>query len=267
VGSTKPLRVSAVPTTAHDLAVGVTHACVLDGAGTPWCWGVNDRGQIGDGSTKPRPNPVRAKSPAARAVAASDGYTCALLQTGGISCWGRSHGTTGDPLNPQGLVVNSRIPVLIPGLETATAISATGDFAAALLANGQVEAWGENDHGQLGDGSVSGRSTPAVVSGLPEATQVVATGNHACALGVDGSVFCWGRGDHGQMGDGTVTDRHVPGPIAQRLPASRLFGATSGHWTLAFTTTGSAFAWGRDANGQLGDGGTVDQPVPVDVSP
>jgi alpha-tubulin suppressor-like RCC1 family protein len=69
------------------------------------------------------------------------------------------------------------------------------------------------------------------------------------------------------MGDGTVTDRHVPGPIAQRLPATRLFGATSGHWTLAFTTTGSAFAWGRDANGQLGDGGTVDQPVPVDVSP
>jgi alpha-tubulin suppressor-like RCC1 family protein len=160
-----------VPTSAHDLAVGVTHACVLDGAGTPWCWGVNDRGGIGDASTKPRPNPVRTKSPAALAVAASDGYTCALVQTGGISCWGRSHGTTGDPLNPQGLVVNSRIPVLIPGLETATAISATGDFATALLANGQVEAWGENDHGQLGDGSVSGRSMPAVVSGLPEATQ------------------------------------------------------------------------------------------------
>lgn len=264
--SSTPLRVSGIPTGPHGLAVGVTHACVLDGNDIPWCWGLNDRSQLGDGKTKFRTAAVRTTSPPASKIAAADGYTCVVLRAGGVSCWGRSHGTTGDRLNPEGLVVNSRTPRSIQGLETATDISATGDFATALLAGGLVESWGENDHGQLGDGTVSGRSTPAVVSALPEALQVVATANHACALGVDGTVFCWGRGDHGQMGDGTYSDRHVPGPVAQSLPATRLVGAASGHWTLAFTTGGSALAWGRDDKGQLGDGRRVDQPLPVDVS-
>jgi alpha-tubulin suppressor-like RCC1 family protein len=238
VSSSTPVKVGGIPATARGLAVGVTHACVVDAADVTWCWGVNDLGQIGDGTTKPRSSAVKAKNPPAAKVVAADGYTCAVLRGGGVWCWGRSHGTAGDPLNPEGLVVNSRTPRSIPGLETATDLSATGDFATALLAGGLISAWGENDHGQLGDGTVTGRSTPAVVNGLPEAVQVVATANHACALLVDGAVFCWGRGDHGQMGDGSYVARRVPGPVAQPRPAARLFGGASGHWTLAFTTEG-----------------------------
>jgi alpha-tubulin suppressor-like RCC1 family protein len=129
-----------------------------------------------------------------------------------------------------------------------------------------VSCWGENDHGQLGDGTVIGRSTPAQIGGLPVTIQVVTTANHACALGIDGSVWCWGRGDHGQMGDGTLTDRHIPAPVAPLEPAARLFGGASGHWTLALSAEGSAFAWGRGENGQLGDGGTDDRSVPVRIT-
>jgi alpha-tubulin suppressor-like RCC1 family protein len=266
VASKIPLKVSGIPTTAHGLAVGVTHACVLDATGAAWCWGVNDRGQLGDGSTKARSKPVRTKAQPVTKVAAADGYTCAVLGGGGVSCWGRSHGTAGDPLNPEGLVVSSKAPSTIPGLEAATDIAATGDFACALLVGGVISCWGENDHGQLGDGTVAGRTTPVVVQGLPETAQVLATANHACALGTDGSVSCWGRGDHGQMGDGTYDERHVPGPVAQSRPVTRLVGAASGHWTLALASDGSAFAWGRNQYGQLGDGGTEDQPTPVQVA-
>ncbi len=267
VSSSTPVKVSGTPPGAHGLAVGVTHACVLDTADATWCWGVNDRGQIGDGSTKPRAKPVKAKVGAASKLAAADGYTCAILRAGSVSCWGKSHGTSGDALNPEGLVVNSKSPRSIAGLEAAIDLSATGDFACAVLTGGVVSCWGENDHGQLGDGSVAGRSTPGVVvQGLPAAVQVVATANHACALGVDGSVFCWGRGDHGQLGDGSYDERHVPGPVAQPRPATRLFGGASGHWTLALATDGTAFAWGRGEDGQLGDGGREDRPLPVDVN-
>lgn len=264
--SSVPVRVGGIPKTAHGLSVGVTHACVLDATQTPWCWGVNDRGQIGDGTTKARSSAVRTQSPPASKVVASDGYTCVVLQAGGVSCWGRSHGNAGDPLNPEGLVVNSKTPRPIAGLETATDVSASGDFACALLPGGIVSCWGENDHGQLADGTVTGRTTPDTVAGLPETVQVVATANHACALAVDGTILCWGRGDHGQMGDGSFSEQHAPVPVAQPGPAVKLVGAASGHWTLAFAADGSAFAWGRNEDGQLGNGTTTDEPVPVSVS-
>ncbi|HZQ88756.1 MAG TPA: hypothetical protein VFA42_01975 [Gaiellaceae bacterium] len=266
LSSSLPAKVGGIPKTAHGLSVGVTHACVLDAADSTWCWGLNDRGQIGDGTTKPRPKAMRATTLPASKIVASDGYTCAVLRSGGASCWGRSHGTAGDARNPEGLVVNSRSPVPVAGLEGATDLSATGDFACALLTGGVVSCWGENDHGQLGDGTVAGRSSPVAVQGLPQVAQVVATANHACALDVAGSVFCWGRGDHGQMGDGTYLERHAAGPVAQPRRAAKLFGGASGHWTLALSPDGSAFAWGRGEDGQLGDGGTVDRALPVDVT-
>jgi alpha-tubulin suppressor-like RCC1 family protein len=277
VASQAPVKIGGVPSNAHGLAVGVTHACILDGADATWCWGFNDRGQIGDGSTSSTAKPVKVKVGPARKVVASDGYTCVVLHVrrgkrplrpgtaGGVSCWGQSHGTDDDPLNPDGLAVNSRSARTIRGLATATDVAATGDFACALLAGGKASCWGENDHGQLGDGTDKGRSTPAVVHGLPKVTQVVATANHACVLATGGSVWCWGRGDHGQMGDGKTVERHVPGRVILPVPATKLFGGASGHWALALTNR-SAYAWGRGEDGQLGNGSTDDQPIPVEVT-
>jgi alpha-tubulin suppressor-like RCC1 family protein len=257
--SPTPVKVGKV-SGAHGLAVGVTHACVLDATGGVWCWGANDRGQLGDGKTKNQTKPIQAKVGAAAQLAAADGYTCALLAAGGVSCWGRSHGTAGDPLNPEGLVVNSKKPTAVVGLGGATAVSATGDFACATVA-GQVLCWGENDHGQLGDGTLTGRRTPLPVAGLAAASRVVATANHACALS-GGDVFCWGRGDHGQLGNGTIGESHTP-VAALVPPIARLYGAASGHWTMAQTTDGRWYSWGRNDYGQLADGSTTDQPTPV----
>ncbi len=266
MASSKPTKVSGIPSGAHGLSVGVTHACVLDATNYPWCWGLNDRGQLGDGTTKYRKVPVKAKLSGVSLLAASDGYTCAVAS--GVICWGRSHGTAGDSLNPEGLVVNSNAPTTIPGLEAAVSVSATGDFAVALLADGSVKAWGENDHGQLGDGTLVGKSMPQAVAGLAPSAQVVATANHACSINMaDRNVVCWGRGDHGQMGDGTIGDRLIPGPtVAIDEPVAYLYGAASGHCSMAVTDSGAYYAWGRNQNGALLDGTTNDQPTPVAVN-
>jgi alpha-tubulin suppressor-like RCC1 family protein len=268
VASPLPVKVSAIPSGAHGLSVGVKHACVLDSAGKPWCWGLNENGQLGDGTTNIRTKALKTKFAPSAEVEASDGYTLVLLASGGVQGIGISHGgDNGDPLNPPGQVVNSKTtPKMITGLSAAVAISATGDFAVALLAGGTVKAWGENDHGQLGDGTRAGKSTPLVVAGLAPSGQVVATANHVCSLNsTDGRVVCWGRGDHGQMGDGTTSDRLIPGPSAAiDVPVATLYGAASGHWTVAITDSG-VYAWGRNQNGGLLDGTTNDQAKPVKV--
>ena len=249
LGSLLAIKVKGLPQSVHGLSVGVTHACVLDSLQAVWCWGLNDRGQLGDGTKKPRTVPVRALSDPAAKVVASDGYTCVVLLAGGVSCWGRSHGNYADlTRNPDGLVVDSSMPRAIPGLETATDVSASGDFACAILPGGAVSCWGENDHGQLANGKTKGRSKPSPVAGLPESIQVVATANHACSLGLDGSVYCWGRGDHGQMGNGETVERHTPVLVPVPAPAVKLVGAASGHWTVAFTADGSAWSAAKRAS-------------------
>ena len=265
VGSTMPVKVGGVPSGAHDLAVGVKHACVLDGSGKPWCWGTNGSGEVGDGTKKVRTKAVKTKFAPAVQIAASDGYTCAIAATGGVQCVGLSHGgDDGDPLNPPGQVVDSKTqPVTIPGLDAAASLSATGDFALALLADGTVMAWGENDHGQLGDGTTIGRSLPLPVPLPGPASSAVATANHACVL-LGAGAMCWGRGDHGQLGNGSFVESYTPTAVVGLDGASWLVPAASGHFTLALTTGGSVWGWGRNESGAVGTGG--DQPFPVPIA-
>lgn len=264
VAASTPTKVSSTPSSAHGLAVGVKHACILNAANESKCWGVNDRGEIGDGTKTIRTSATKSKLPPAVDVEASDGYTCALLVAGGVACVGISHGTEGDPANPEGLVVSSTTPKTIAGYETATSIAATGDFVCAVLAGGLVSCLGENDHGQLGDGTTAGRSSPAIVAGLLPSAQVVASANHACSLSTVGTIDCWGRGDHGQMGDGTTVDRFYPGPVSQPSTPTRLLAGASGHYTIALGS--SSFAWGRNEDGVLLDGTTADRPTPIAIA-
>jgi alpha-tubulin suppressor-like RCC1 family protein len=264
--SKKPYLVSGTPSGAHGLSVGVKHTCVLDTSNYVWCWGVNDRGQIGDGTTKFKIKPIKTKSAPASKITVSDGYTCALLVAGGVSCWGKSHGTDNDPNNPEGLVVSSNTPVTIAGLSTAVQIIGTGDFACARLSNDTVKCWGENDHGQLGQNNRVGSATPLLITLTGAVSDVVATANHACAI-VTGNVYCWGRNDHGQMGDGSISGDHlVPGQVPNLTDITKLYGASSGHYTFA-KSSNRVWSWGRNQQGALFDGTTNDRLYPVAVTP
>src|SRR5207253_335143 len=134
--------------------------------GTVWCWGRNDEGQLGDGTTLGRPAPVQVAG-ITGALAVSGGYhhTCALLSDGTVQCWGRNlEGQLGD-----GTTTSSATPVRVGGVTGAVAVSAGILHTCALLSNGTVKCWGavgpNNDFGQLGNGATTGSSTPVTVAG------------------------------------------------------------------------------------------------------
>jgi len=145
-------------------------------------------------------------------------------------------------------------------------VDAGGYHSCALEAR-QAFCWG-NNRGQLGDGTMPDRLVPtAVAGGLTFATLSAGDGA-SCGLTLTGAAYCWGFNTSGQLGDGTTTDRLSPTPVAGGLTFAALSAgnnAAGGH-TCGVTTSGAAYCWGRNGNGQLGDGTTTDRLVPTPVT-
>src|SRR5438046_7002216 len=204
------------------------------------------------------------------AVAAGGSHTCMRLPDGTVQCWGRNY--SGQLGNGDGNLTNSSVPVTARGLTTATSV-VTGDaHTCALLGDGTVQCWGVGDSGQRGDGTFNNISTvPVAVVGmggaghLTNAVPVAARGYHSCALLGDGTVWCWGRNQDGQLGNGIP----LPAPPGTQCPSSwcsstpvRTSAVTcavaviaGGYHTCAVLIpdrTGQC--WGRDDDGQLGEG-------------
>ncbi len=185
------------------IATGLWHTCALTTAGGVQCWGRNDSGQLGDGTTTHRNLPVDVVGLGGGVVAiAAGGYhTCALTASGGVQCWGFNYyGQLGD-----GTEVGRPTPVDVVGLGGgAVAIAAGGKHTCALTTAGGVQCWGDNGAGQLGDGTTTHRNIPVDVVGLGGGAVAIAAGEeHTCALTATGGIQCWGHNEHGQLGDGT----------------------------------------------------------------
>src|SRR5439155_640288 len=121
--------------------------------------------------------------------------------------------------------------------------------------------------GQLGngDGSLTSSSVPVAVRGLTTATRVVTGDAHTCALLGDGTVQCWGVGDSGQRGDGTFNNiSTVPGAVVGITGAVAV--AARGYHSCALLGDGTVWCWGRNSDGQLGNGTTIGSPVPGRVA-
>ncbi len=187
---------------ADAIAAGTGHTCVLLDNGSVRCWGLNSFGQLGVGDTANRgdaTNEMGDKLPAvalgtgrsAVALAAGADHTCALLDDGSVKCWGRNDdgelglGDTadrGDGTNQMG----DNLPAVSLGTgRTAVAITAGADHTCALLDNGSVKCWGNNDFGQLGDGDNQvrgdnpgemGDSLPAVSLGAGRTAVAITAG-------------------------------------------------------------------------------------------
>ncbi len=257
-------------TNAAALSAGSDHTCALTNAGGVKCWGRNDFGQVGDGTTTHRPTPVGVTGlgSGVAAVAAGGNHTCALTTAGGVKCWGRNNqGQLGD-----GTTIDRTTPVNVVGLTSGVAAIAPGFLhTCALTTGGDVKCWGRNDHGQLGDGTGTPRPTPVSVLGLPAGTTAVASGgSHTCAVTAGSRVRCWGWNGFGQLGDGTtVSQNRAVGVCADATCAGPLEDVASvdaGYThTCAVTMETGTRCWGSNGNGQLGDSTTIDRRAPVHV--
>lgn len=248
------------------VAPGQSHTCALTHAGGLKCWGRNNYGQLGDGSTVDRALPVDVVGleSGVQAVSAGGDHTCALTDAGAVMCWGRNYfGQLGD-----GTTTDRRTPTQVHGLASGVqAISAgTRAFTCALRATGSVQCWGINDLGSLGNGGGAHSNVPTPVSGLSSGVRAISAGNaHACAiLTATGGLRCWGYNLGGQIGDGSTAGAWTPVDVSGLTSGVATVEAGELH-TCAVTDTGAAKCWGNNFSSQLGDGSNIDRFAPVDV--
>ncbi len=259
-----PVRVAGI-SGASKIVAGHAHACALLDTQVVKCWGINQEGELGTGSTgwaSFTPVDVTGLSADIIDIEAGWQHTCALNSTGLIQCWGQNAwGQLGD-----GTTTQRSTPVDVINLpEPALKISAGEQHTCAVLSSGAAFCWGGNWAGQLGDGTYNNSATPIAVTGLSSGIQAIAAGHsHTCASNGSGAK-CWGRNDEGQLGDGTHNFQTSPVDVISFSDGVTALSAGL-NFSCALTTQGGVKCWGRNSEGQLGDGTQVDRTAPVATS-
>ena len=244
------------------VASAESHALATSSSGRVYAWGENADGRLGDGTRIARSTPVEVALPTGVSffgLAAGQRYSLAIGSDGKTYAWGDNrdavlgNGTTTDSIVPT--------PVTLPGGRPFTALSAGYAHVLAIGSDGRAYAWGAGGYGRLGTGDTTARLVPTPVAMPDDATviQVSAGEDHSFALTASGMAYGWGHNDPGRLGDGTQTNRLTPAPIA--IPGGRALqqigaGKFGGQ---ALASDGSAYSWGGNGSGQLGDGAVLDE--------
>lgn len=194
------------------ISAGGAHTLALDSLGRVWSWGLGTSGQLGNGDRRSSTTPVLVGpllSMKMTQVSAGSTSSFAVGPGGTVWAWGdNSTGELGD-----GTTTDRAVPTSIstsPG--GVSQVSSGWGHTLALGSDGTVWAWGDNSHGQLGDGGATAHYAPAPVPGLGGyiVRRVAAGASHSLALTSTGVVMAWGSNRFGQLGDGTTTDRLSP---------------------------------------------------------
>ncbi|MEP9392897.1 protein kinase [Gordonia sp. VNQ95] len=272
--STTPVAVSLTPVTS--VSIGnyvstddkyVTTACAISDR-QAYCWGANNYGQIGDGSTDSSETPKKVSTLSdVTAISTGFGSTCAI-SAGEVYCWGdNDQGQLGT-----GGTTDSTTPTKVTGVTGTATDVATARGTTCAIADGTVYCWGNNDSGQIGNGSTSRQASPVQLS-LTDATDI-AIGSYkhsetestypqtACAAAA-GKAYCWGDNAYGQIGDGTTAARQTPTEVVGLTDVTDV--ATD--WgTSCAVASAELRCWGDNSDKQLGDGSTSDSSAPKQVT-
>lgn len=294
----KPMKVEVLDGgEVVQLASGIKHTCALVSGGEVWCWGLNDSGQLGDGTTTNRNKPVKVNGLTGKVVSitAGENFTCATNAANTTMCWGNNsagqfnNGNFDNSSSPvvaglgsdvkmisggqnelQGVLKSgalqswSKVPMIpVTGLVNDMAIVSANRFengGCAMTNDGKVNCWG----GIQGAGIVTNQDVATLVEGNIKChRQPLVTGlGHGCTI-TDKGVSCWGINDHGQLGDGTQTGSNQPVLVSGVKTYIDL--AAGFKHTCAIVGVEDIRCWGQNTYGQLGNGTTKDSPIPVVV--
>ena len=197
-------------------------------------------------------------------ITAGENHTCALLDSGGVHCWGDNFrqqlGNWSATIGNQ-----SAAPVPVPNLNAVAQIAAGREHNCAALRDGTVRCWGYNFRGQLGDGTTATNATPVTVTGISNAVAVTGGGDHSCALISGGTIKCWGYNGDGELGSGsTAFTSLIPLDVVGISDATAI-SAGMLH-TCALLATNRVRCWGYNNFGALGDGTFTSRNTPVEIS-
>ncbi|MDA8610547.1 putative Ig domain-containing protein, partial [Euryarchaeota archaeon] len=251
--------------TAVDITAGGDHTCAVLDNGSVKCWGGNAFGQLGDGTTTSRTSPTQTLSLGRPAVAVEAGmyFTCALLDNGSVSCWGKNNqGQLGRGYTNASSDLSQRTPGLtlpMPGGRPVISMDISHYMVCGVVDNGSIACWSQ----------YGGGHTPSLKTFFNDANPAkdVATGRFsACGLMENGNVTCWGTGFLGTGGSGQTAN---PGVIWPNLGSGR----TAVHVELgrkhncALLDDDSVKCWGDDSYGQMANGATTsNKNTPTSIS-
>ncbi len=251
---------------------------ILKSDGTVWDWGFNLHGQLGNGTigiNNDTDLPGQVLGPGGvgylnsiSAIMGGESHNMALKSDGTVWCWGWNYfGQLGDGTTNWGTTTSYALsPVKVFGLTNVALLGGRGYHNLAVKTDGTIWCWGDNQYGELGNGSINSQGTnvPVQVVGLTNPVAVSGGGFYSMALMPDGTVWTWGDNTYGQLGDGTTTMRTEP----VRVVGLSNVVAISGGWidALAVKSDGTVWTWGDNSTGELGigtAGGATNLPVQV----
>lgn len=257
--SNVPIDVNGLTSSVTVIASnGGRHTCALLDTGTVKCWGANGDHQLGDSTTKDSFTPLDVQGISAdiRSIAVGSSHSCALNNRGGVKCWGyNTFGQLGDGTTEYRLG-----PVDVIALGSVVAdIVAGGQQTCAVMAAGALKCWGNNNLGQLGDGTFHERNVPTDISELTNDISWLATGRRStCAVTKSATLKCWG------ITLSHLTRSIIPVDVVDLSDDIEGIAAGEDH-TCAFSDSGIVSCWGINSHGQLGISDLQRSGIPLNV--
>ncbi len=267
--SPSPLLVPASGKVWAQAASGYITGCGRTTAGAAYCWGDNEYGSLGNGSTTSTATPTAVASSGqvwAQLVGGSY-FNCGRTTANVAWCWGDDYyGELGDG----GSVIEHDSPIMVAGGLQFTQLSTSGVdgdgyTVCGLTSDGSAYCWGYNGYGEFGDGTTTDENVPTAVAGGHHFASIAAGAYHTCGVLLGGAgTMCWGYNGYGELGDGTTMDQLTPVMVQTSLTFVQV---TAGYETsCGLTATGAAYCWGSGDYGEIGNGAYDDSNDPTAVA-